>query len=169
MWSSQSWQSWEDTQLTQGCGGTYLFPPGRWSYFKWLQQSVRGQMFMTTKGGQIRLCHKREHTGINAAHLAYRTAVRNKTWPWIRKQGDGKDQKNREGGSKWQNRVKEKTCLIKFDILWNVSQDFILSQHRKKERQLAVLRSKSPVSFPPRELPNVATGWQDWGSVGELR
>ena len=53
---------------------------------------------MTTKGGgQIRLCYKREHTGINAAHLAYRTAVRNKTLPGIRKQGDGKDQKNREG------------------------------------------------------------------------
>lgn len=37
------------------CGGTYLLALSRWSYFKWFQQSVRGQMFMTTNGGRIRL------------------------------------------------------------------------------------------------------------------
>lgn len=42
------------------------------------------------------LSHKKEHTGINAAHWAYRTAVRNKTLPWTRKQNDGVGQKTKE-------------------------------------------------------------------------
>lgn len=119
-------------------------------------------MFMTTKG-QIRLSYKREHTEINAAHLAYRTAVRNKILPRVRKQNDSVEQKNREGrpSGRIVSSKKKKTNI--FDQLWHLMKSIagFQPQSVRKMKQLAVLKCENPASFRLQEFPIFSSWWQD--------
>lgn len=126
-----------------------------------------GQMFMTTEGGQIRLSYKREHTGINAACLAYRTAVRNKTLPWMRKQNDGVEQNTQKG-----NQVAE-LCWAEnvFDTALTSSEMYYSTPSSVNPGAKAACGTEGKALFPfhPRNFQFSPHADKMRGSVGELR